>query len=390
MSEIFYREGVEFKPIRNIAEVGTGSSNKRDACEGGLYPFFVRSKNVERKNDYEFDEEAVIIPGEGGIGDIFHYVSGKYALHQRAYRIHFLDDCINTKFAKYYMESAFKEFIMRRAFNGTVASIRKPMIEDFTIPLPPLEVQRKIVEILDKFTELTRELTRELELRKKQYIYYRDKLLTFDDSVPRKTLGELGYFYGGLHGKNRYDFENGNADFITYMNVYSNIEIKPDMIQHVKISEGEKQNAVQFGDILFTGSSETLDECGMSSVMTTHNNIIYLNSFCFGFRFNDSNIILPEFAKFLFRSSELRSQIIRTAQGVTRFNVSKKKMQNVIIPLPPLDEQIRISAILDKFDSLCNDITSGIPAEIAARRKQYEYYRDKLLTFKQIDSELPQ
>ena len=91
--------GVTFMRIGNIAEVGTGSSNGNEAIDGGLYPFFIRSQTVKTKNDYEYDEEAIIIPGEGGVGEIFHYVDGKYALHQRVYRIHFTTEDVLTKFA---------------------------------------------------------------------------------------------------------------------------------------------------------------------------------------------------------------------------------------------------------------------------------------------------
>lgn len=138
----------------------------------------------------------------------------------------------------------------------------------------------------------------------------------------------MGAFYSGLSGKSKDDFSNGNAKFITYMNVFSNLSLKIDVDDKVKIGENENQNTIQYGDILFTGSSETPEECGMSSVLTsiTDENL-YLNSFCFGFRFYDKKLMLPEFSKYVFRSSEIRKQIKRTASGVTRFNVSKKKME---------------------------------------------------------------
>lgn len=172
-------DGVEYLEIREIAQVGTGSSNGNEAEEGGVFPFFVRSQTVKRKNDYEYDEEAIIIPGEGGIGDIFHYIKGKYALHQRVYRIHFTSPSINVKFAFYYMKSAFKQFILMKAVSATVTSIRKPMIESFPLPVPPLPVQEEIVRILDTFTELQAELQAELQKRKQQYNYYLDNLLNF-------------------------------------------------------------------------------------------------------------------------------------------------------------------------------------------------------------------
>ena len=190
-------------------------------------------------------------------------------------------------------------------------------------------------------------------------------------------------FYGGLSGKSKSDFTDGNAKFVSYMNVYSNIAIDTNINDMVKIAEGEKQNKIEYGDVVFTGSSETPEDCGMSSVMTTQpSENLYLNSFCFGFRIYDKTLLLPDFMKFLFRSENTRKQIVKTASGVTRFNVSKKRFGKVVIPIPPMEEQQRIVAILDKFEALVNDISEGLPAEIAVRRRQYEYYRDKLLTFK--------
>lgn len=203
-------------------------------------------------------------------------------------------------------------------------------------------------------------------------------------SVEWKKLGELGVFYGGLSGKTKDDFSNGNAKFISYKNVFYNLSLNIDTDERVKIEEGEKQNTVQYGDILFTGSSETPDECGMSSVLTQKTDEkLYLNSFCFGYRLHNPELFCLDFLKHLFRSSELRKQIGKTASGTTRFNVSKKRFADVAIPILPLATQQQIADILDRFYALTNDLSAGLPAEIEARRKQYEYYRDTLLTFKQ-------
>ena len=197
-----------------------------------------------------------------------------------------------------------------------------------------------------------------------------------------KTMGELGEFYGGVSGKSKEDFTEGNAPLITYMNVFANIEVRADVSSRVRISENEKQNNVQFGDVLFTGSSETLYECGMSSVMTTKTEKkIYLNSFCFGYRFYDSGLFLPSFTKYLFRSEGIREQIIKTASGVTRFNVSKKKMACVRIPIPPLEVQQQIVYELDNFTFCTKKLTEKLTTELAVRGKQFEYYRGELLDF---------
>ena len=175
---------IEWKTLGEMAEIGTGSSNRQDEAENGVYPFYVRSKNILRSSTYQFDETAIIIPGEGGIGDIFHYTEGKYALHQRAYRIKVnAENELFPKFLFYYMTNAFKPFILSRCVGATATSIRKPMLTDFPIPLPPLSEQRRIVDILDRFDTLTNSISeglpKEIALRRKQYAYYRDALLSF-------------------------------------------------------------------------------------------------------------------------------------------------------------------------------------------------------------------
>lgn len=196
-------------------------------------------------------------------------------------------------------------------------------------------------------------------------------------------MGEIGKFFGGLTGKSKSDFTNGNARFISYMNVYSNITINQHSEEFVFIGKNEKQNTLEYGDAIFTGSSETPDECGMSSVVTTEpTEPLYLNSFCFGYRLENNSLFFPDFLKHLLRSKTIRSQIAKTANGVTRFNVSKALFAKIILPIPPYELQVKIASILDRFETLVNDLTQGLPAEIVAVKEQYEYYRNKLLTFK--------
>ena len=201
--------------------------------------------------------------------------------------------------------------------------------------------------------------------------------------VEFRELGEIGYLYGGLSGKTKDDFvKHGNAKYITYMNVFSNLSIDTNALECVKIDDDEKQNLVVYGDILFTGSSETRNECGFSSVFIKKiEEPIYLNSFCFGFRLNDLNLFDPEFLKYIFRSNFLRTQIIKTASGVTRFNVSKTKFIKIKLPVPPMEVQREIVHILDSFTLLTAELT----AELTARKKQYEFYRNFLLSFDELD-----
>jgi len=176
--------GVIHIRLSEIAEIGTGSSNTNEGLSAGMFPFFVRSQEVRWKNSYEYDETAIITSGDGvGVGKIFHYIEGKYALHQRAYRIHIIDGRILPRFLFYYMKTTFYRYITQNAVQSSVASIRRPMLDKYPIPVPPLDVQQKIVSILDRFDALCNDLTNglpaEIAARKKQYEHYRDKLLTF-------------------------------------------------------------------------------------------------------------------------------------------------------------------------------------------------------------------
>lgn len=187
--ELFNLNGsVKILKLAEIADIGTGSSNTNEAVESGLYPFFVRSQEPLKKNQYEYDETAIITAGDGvGVGKVFHYVEGKYALHQRAYRIHINTTAVLPKYYFYYMKSTFFEYIQKTMFHGSVSSIRRPMLNKYPVPVPPLEEQQRIVAILDHFDALCNDLTRglpaEIESRQKQYEYYRDKLLDFKEIV---------------------------------------------------------------------------------------------------------------------------------------------------------------------------------------------------------------
>ena len=204
------------------------------------------------------------------------------------------------------------------------------------------------------------------------------KNLLNGQSVEWKALGEVAEIYGGLTGKSKNDFENGNAKYISYKNIFDNIEVNLSTLDKVNVYENEKQHLVKYGDVLFTGSSETANEAGMSSAVTTKfDENIYLNSFSFGIRFNEGVCIIPEFSKHLFRSHFMRLEIAKTASGVTRFNISKARFKKIKIPIPPLEIQEKIVKILDKLTKLTAELT----AEHALRQKQYQYYRDKLLNF---------
>ena len=179
-----FDNNVKIVPLADIADIGTGSSNTNEGLEEGKYPFYVRSQEPLRKNEYEYDETAIITAGDGvGVGKVFHYIEGKYALHQRAYRIHINTPDVLPRYYFHYMRAAFLPYIQKTMFQGSVASVRRPMLNKFPVPVPPLDTQKRLVNVLDNFesicTDLNIGLPAEIEARQKQYEYYRDLLLTF-------------------------------------------------------------------------------------------------------------------------------------------------------------------------------------------------------------------
>ncbi|MCQ5470972.1 restriction endonuclease subunit S [Pantoea brenneri] len=219
---------------------------------------------------------------------------------------------------------------------------------------------------------------------------YLEKLL---DGVVVEWLpiGDIAEIYGGLTGKTKADFEKGNAKYISYKSIFGCLDIKNIPTDCVDVREGERQHNVRYGDVLFTGSSEIAEEAGISSAVTSHfDEPVYLNSFSFGVRFRDEIKIKPEFSKYLFRTSMMRTEIARTASGVTRFNISKARFKKILIPVicpnnpeKSLAIQSEIVRILDSFTALTAELT----AELTARKKQYNYYRDQLLSFEEGEVE---
>ena len=170
----------------------------------------------------------------------------------------------------------------------------------------------------------------------------------FTDAWEQRKLGDVGTTYTGLSGKAKEDFGHGNGKFITYMNVFSNSVASSEMTEPVEIDD--RQNKVISGDVLFTTSSETPEEVGMSSVWLEKSENTYLNSFCFGYR--PSIVFEPYYLAYMFRSSSVRKKITFLAQGISRYNISKNKMMNIEIFVPTMSEQQQVGEYLRKLDHL--------------------------------------
>jgi len=179
--------------------------------------------------------------------------------------------------------------------------------------------------------------------------YKETKLGIIPEDWEVTSLENLGTTYNGLSGKNKEHFGKGKP-FIPYKNIFNNTKIDISYLDFVMIDEDEAQNKVQYGDVFFTTSSETAEEVGYTSVLLDDLKETYLNSFCFGYRLNDFNKVRPEFLRYLLRGQSVRKSIIKIAQGYTRFNLSKLQVLKILIPIPPIMEQLKIASILSSVD----------------------------------------
>ena len=173
-------------------------------------------------------------------------------------------------------------------------------------------------------------------------------------------LNELGNTLNGLTGKTKDDFDSGSSKYIQYKQVFGDSKIDPKGFGLVDVGGNEKQTEIKYGDILFTTSSETPNEIGMSSVYMSEIENVYLNSFCFGFRPKSLKNLVPNFSRFLFRSDKVRSSIVKLAQGSTRYNMSKTNFLKIGVRIPLNEEQVKISEFLSSIDNQIELLESQI------------------------------
>lgn len=252
---------------------------------------------------------------------------------------------------------------------------------EFQIPVPSLEIQREIVRILDTFTALSDNLKREKELRIQQYEYYRDKLLTFDDGVEYKTLGEtIVSLNTGLNPRRFFKLNTDNANnyYVTIRELQNNKIVfseKTDRMNDAALKLCNNRSNLEAGDVLFSGTGTI----GVTALIEKTPENWNIKEGVYAIK-PKRDIINSKFLMYLLCSEDIRKAFLKKAAGGTVKSVPMAELKSVPIPVPPLEEQGRIVNILDKFTALIENIDK----EIELRQKQYEYYRDKLLTFKEL------
>ena len=231
---------------------------------------------------------------------------------------------------------------------------------EIKLPFPCIKEQNKIASFLTSVDIKINLLTKKkalLETYKtgviqkiwSQELRFKDEYCKDFPDWEERTLGGIGETFNGLTGKTKEDFGKGKP-FIQYMQIFNSAKIDTSRFGYVDIKEGENQKKVKLGDIFFTTSSETPMEIGYASVLIEEVKDVYLNSFCFGYRPNSLNELNPDFASYLFRSNSFRKQIIKLAQGSTRYNMSKVQLMKLLVQLPCLKEQQKTASFLSSID----------------------------------------
>lgn len=371
--------GVEYKELQKLCNVSIGEFvHKNKQREDAIYPVFNGGiSNTGFYDEYNNEGNKVLVSARGANAGFVNKIETRYWAGNSCYTIEVKDgDSVNWLYIYYYLKNNEKNLLGQQQ-TGSIPAISKKQIESFKIAVPPLEVQCEIVHILDDFTELSAELSAELKARKQQYDYYKDSLF-FGLKNPKKyKLNEIAKIYDGTHQTPKYT--DSGINFISVENINDIYHSK----KYISEEEYNKYKIKPKVDDIFMTRIGSIGKC---AVFDKEQDLAYYVSLAL-IRPN-KNIVNSYYLKYLMESiigiKELRK---RTLVNAVPIKVNKDDIGKIELPIPDMEEQLRIVNILNKFDKICNDICSGLPAEIEARRKQYEYYRDKLLTFKEIKVE---
>ena len=325
-----------------------------NARKTGAIPIVTSAGITDYHNVPMVSAPGVVTGRYGTIGEVFFITEAFWPLNTTLYVRDFHGN--DPRFI-YYLLQRF-DF---RSFSGKsgVPGVNRNDLHEETVLLPvDVEEQRTIAAVLSDVDHLLGGLDR-LIIKKRdlkqatmqQLLTAQTRLPGFQGEWPVKTLGNLGTTYGGLIGKIKDDFGEGEGRYITFMNVMTNVVINCGAFGRVKVSPAESQNRVVKGDLLFNGSSETPEEVAMCSVLLEDVPNLFLNSFCFGFRFHDGAEADGLFMAYYLRSKEGREMMKSLAQGSTRYNLSKVELLKSPLRLPTFPEQAAIAAVLSDMDA---------------------------------------
>jgi type I restriction enzyme S subunit len=347
---------VEWKKLGEVVELKKGKQlNKKFLSENGKYPAYNGGVSYSGFTDkYNYEKDTIIISQGGASAGFVNFVTTKFYANAHCYVVLPNLSIVENRYVYHFLKLN-QEKLMNKQHGAGIPALKTSEVLDIKIPIPPLPIQSEIVRILDNFTELTAELTAELTDRKKQYEYYRNKLLIFKDGeVEWKKLGEVVKIKNGKDWK--------------------------------KLGEGNIPVYGSGGIMGFVDSPSYTKVSVLIPRKGTITNIFYVeepfwNVDTIFYTIINENMIIPKYFYYFMSNFDLTN----LSTDSTRPSLTQTILNKIKIPIPSLEEQQKIVNILDKFDTLTNSISEGLPKEIELRTKQYEYYRDLLLTFPKKD-----
>lgn len=378
--------GVEYKKLEFCCRI---LDNKRkpiskNSRNTGIYPYYGANGIQDYIDNYIFDGKYVLIGEDGSVqtqngNPIVNWAEGKIWVNNHA---HIIEEANNVllRYLFHYLQIVEVSDLI----HGNIPKLTGSDFRNIIVPVPPLEVQEEIVRILDKFGELEAELEAELETRKSQYEFWRDKL--FEQNVKEKYILEdiLKSLKTGLNP--RKFFKVNTVDAVNYYVTVKELGERnvrywesKDKINSEGLQRINERSNLEVNDVLFSGTG-TIGKVSLIEKEPKNWNVkegVYILK-------PKKEKVIPTYLMYLMRSNYMKKLYSDYIVGSPVSSIPMKELKKIKISLPSLQEQERIVNILDKFDKLVNDISEGLPAEIEARRKQYEYYRNKLLSFEEL------
>lgn len=369
-------DGVEFVKLGDCCSFKRGTTiTAKNAIPGDVPVLAGGQKPAYYHNEANRTGETIVVAGSGAYAGFVSYwtipvfLSDSFSVEP--------DDRLVVKFVYYFLKNIQQKIFATKKGSG-VPHVHGSSIEKFEIPLPPIEVQTEIVRILDKFTSLEAELEAELDCRKRQYEYYRDKLLSFENvggqEVKWKKMSEVckNICSGGTPLTSKAEYYDGNIPWlrtqeVDYCEIHSTLR---NITQLGLDNSSAKMIPANCVIVAMYGSTAAKVAINKISLCT--------NQACCNLEIDEDKALVRYVYQWICKQYE----VLKAMGEGSQHNINAQKVKDFKIPIPSLEEQHRIVSILDRFESLTTSLQSGLPAEIVARRQQYEHYRDKLLTFK--------
>ena len=375
--------GVKYKNIQELCKISRGKVMSKDFIKANAGEYPVYSSQTENNGElgkistYDFDGEYLTWTTDGANAGSVFYRKGKFSVTNVCGLLEIKSKVMIPKFLYYVLSIEAPKYVNAGMGNPKLMS---NVMAKIRVAVPPLEVQCEIVHILDDFTLLSALLSAELKARREQFNYYRDELIKTAHGAKYKTLSEIATdMYRGT-GIKRDEVTETGIPCVRYGEIYTTYNVLFDSCaSYTDEAKQKSKKYFEYGDALFAITGESVEEIGKSTVYLGKEKCLAGGDIVV-MKHNEN----PKYIGYALSTTEAQMQKSKGKIKSKVVHSSIPALKEISIPIPSLKEQERIANIIENFDKICNDITSGLPAEIEARQKQYEYYRDKLLTFKEL------